>query len=124
EAREDLVEWYELEAETRLEPGGLFVLMGQRVSADDLYRHALNMVAADDDVADIAVFQAEGERPRKYHHVVYRAHYEDRCREDHGRDARPYPDGCLLSPRRLSWAELSRNKANSPKRFAITYQQE
>lgn len=124
EAREDLVEWYELEAETRLEPGGLFILMGQRVSADDLYRHALNMVAAEDDAADIAVFQAEGERPRKYHHVVYRAHYEDRCKEDHGRDAKPYPDGCLLSPRRLSWAELSRNKANNPKRFAITYQQE
>jgi hypothetical protein len=36
EGKDRLREWYVTEAETRLEPGGLFVLQGQRISHDDL----------------------------------------------------------------------------------------
>lgn len=42
EARTKLAEDYEAEAETRLDPGGLLVLQGQRISSHDLYRHCLD----------------------------------------------------------------------------------
>jgi len=39
EARETLINMWETEAETRLEPGGLLILQGQRMRSDDLYRY-------------------------------------------------------------------------------------
>ena len=42
EAREDMRRWWDEVAETRLEPGGLLILQGQRMSADDIYRYALD----------------------------------------------------------------------------------
>ena len=36
EAREDMRRWWDEVAETRLEPGGLLLLQGQRMSADDI----------------------------------------------------------------------------------------
>lgn len=128
QARDSWINWFEVEAETRIEAkradqtpkGGLFLLQGQRIGPTDGYRYALDLrdgeppEGADD----------EDERPNKYHHIVYQAHYEDRCKEDHGRDAAAWPDGCLLDPTRLSWRELSRIKANNPRRFQITMQQE
>jgi len=42
EAREDLKRWWDEVAETRLEPGGLLVLQGQRMAGDDIYRYALD----------------------------------------------------------------------------------
>jgi len=119
EARENLVNWWETEAETRLEPGGLFILQGQRMGPDDLYRYALNLLdVSEEDVVDLAT------APRKYHHIVYKSHYEDKCEGNHGRDAKSFPDGCLLDPIRLSWRELSRIKSNKNDRFRILYQQE
>jgi hypothetical protein len=44
DSRELLINWWETEAETRLDPGGLLILHGQRMAADDLYRYALNLV--------------------------------------------------------------------------------
>jgi hypothetical protein len=38
ESREGLREWWDTEAETRLEPGGLLLLQGQRIANNDLYR--------------------------------------------------------------------------------------
>jgi hypothetical protein len=135
EALETLIEKYEDEAETRLEPGGLLILQGQRMSANDLYRHALDQRAGDidDDEDDVPIVD---ERPAKYHHIVYRAHYEENCRgrETHRRDGpywRPLPDGssdpsggCLLDPRRLTWRELRTIRANREEKFRVLYQQE
>ncbi len=42
DAREDFFEWFDSVAETRLEPGGLFLLQGQRLDPNDIYRYALD----------------------------------------------------------------------------------
>lgn len=109
EANTALREWYSTEAETRLEPGGLFLLQGQRIAADDLYRYALDLRTLDD-------------KP-KYTHVVYRAHDEDSCKGEHGRDAKAWPDGCLLDPWRLPWKMLQTVEQNEPRTFNLQYQQ-
>jgi hypothetical protein len=113
EAREQLINWYETEAITRLEPGGLFVLQGQRIGADDLYRYSLDLVTGDD----------SDERPL-FEHIIYRAHYEDRCEGHHSIDAPAWPEGCLLDPVRLPWRELRSKEKNQMERFLVLYQQE
>lgn len=106
--------WWDDEAESRLEPGGCGVLQGQRLRSTDLYRYNLDKRVLDDD-------GEETDRPA-YRHIVYKAHYEDRCSNDHGRSALPYPDGCLLDPKRLSWKKLQQKKANG--KFETVFQQE
>lgn len=112
--------WWVEEGETRLEPGGLLLLQGQRMGADDLYRYSLDMVLADEERAELG-------RERKYRHVMYPAHFEDRCHGDHGTDAKAWPDGCLLDPVRLPWrgpkglATIMRNRGDA---YRVQYQQE
>lgn len=113
DARNSLVTWFETEAITRLDPGGLFVLQGQRIGPDDLYRYALDLT----DGAD------EDEKPL-FEHIVYRAHYEDRCEGLHSTDAPYWPEGCLLDPVRLPWRELRAKERNQMERFLVLYQQE
>lgn len=113
EQREALVHWFETEAITRLEPSGLFVLQGQRIGPDDLYRYALDLLDGNE----------EEERPL-FEHVVYRSHYEDRCRGLHGVDDPPWPQGCLLDPVRLPWKELRAKQRNHLERYLVLYQQE
>lgn len=109
-------------AEKRLEPGGLLVLQGQRLGPEDLYRHALDKKAgSSQDVDHSGCCSAEA--GRKYHHIVYKAHYDDRCLGDHDPGAY-YPDGCLLDPHRLSWRELEAEMENSSTHFQTVYQQE
>lgn len=116
--------WWENEGETRVEPGGLLVLQGQRMGAEDLYRYVLDQrIAADSD------------EPR-YRHVVFKAHFEDRCRGDHGtadEHGRPvekattaYPQGCLLDPHRLPWygANGLLSVQNKGDKYRVLYQQE
>jgi len=110
EGKESLREWYVTEAETRLEPGGAFILQGQRIAHDDLYRTALDMKDLE-------------ERP-KYRHVVYKAHDEERCQQVHGPEAKPWPDGCLLDPYRLPWKQLETIAHNTPRTYSVMYQQE
>ena len=112
EARDALVTWYETEAITRLDPGGLFVLQGQRIGPDDLYRYSLDLTDGSDE-----------EKPL-FEHIVYRAHYEDRCEGLHGIDAPAWPEGCLLDPVRLPWRELRAKERNQMERFLVLYQQE
>jgi hypothetical protein len=113
---DNLIEWYETEAETRLEPGGLLILQGQRMKAGDLYRYALDLETGDEE---------EGEEiTKKYKHVVYKAHYEDKCENKHKTTDPPWPEGCLLDPRRLSWRDLKPIMANKQERFRVLYQQE
>lgn len=120
DARESLINWWETEAETRLDPGGLLILQGQRMAPDDLYRYALNLAdwsAEFEDKPDLA--------PRKYHHIVYKAHYDDLCKaEMTSTHSGPYPNGCLLDDYRLPWKELSRIKSNRLDRYQTLYQQE
>jgi hypothetical protein len=109
EARDALRDWWDTEAETRLEPGGLILLQGQRITHDDLYRFCLDRKNLD-------------ETP-KFAHVVFEAHDTDRCTADHGPDAQPWPSGCLLDPHRLPWKYLETLQHNNPRQFEITYQQ-
>lgn len=120
EGRESLEMWFESEAETRVEPGGLFILQGQRMGAGDLYRHALDMRAGElDDDAET------DDRPAKYRHIVFPAHDDARCggKETHRAGSWPWPDGCLLDPIRLPWRELSTIRRNRAERFEVLYQQ-
>ena len=121
ESRENLINWWETEAETRLDPGGLLILQGQRMASDDLYRYALNLVDWSEE------FEEQPEKaPKKYHHIVYKAHYDDLCEADKngGVHRGNYPQGCLLDEYRLPWRELSRIKKNRLDRFQTLYQQE
>jgi len=121
DSKENLINWWETEAETRLEPGGLLILNGQRLAADDLYRYALNLVDWSEE------FEEQPEKaPRKYHHILYKAHYDDLCDADktNGGHKGNYPNGCLLDDYRLPWRELSRVKKNRLDRFQTVYQQE
>jgi hypothetical protein len=58
--------------------------------------------------------------------VLYKAHYVERCEPavTHKRLAEPYPSGCLLSPQRLPWRELSAKMRNRSDRFEVVYQQQ
>ena len=121
EARENLINWWETEAETRLDPGGLLILQGQRMSPDDLYRYALNLVDWSEE------FEEEPEKaPKKYHHIIYKAHYDDLCEAENngGVHHGNYPDGCLLDSYRLPWRELSRVRKSKLDKFLTLYQQE
>lgn len=116
--QEALTQWWEQEAESRLEPGGLLILQGQRLQADDLYRYVLDL----SDVVDEDT--PPDEQPKKYKHIVFKAHYDDLCKGGSHEGVKPWPDGCLLDPVRLPWRELQRVRANREDRFLVMYQQE
>jgi len=142
ESRADMYRWWDEVAETRLEPGGLFILNGQRMSSDDIYRYALDKKTPLDEDEMVEGGMVSGENPErdasfpvetppsapheesKYHHLKYKVHYEDRCTGDHGTDAAPYPKGCLLYPNRLPWRRVRHIQAQTPDRYEILYQQE
>lgn len=114
-ARDKQQQWYDDEAETRLEPGGLFILQGQRLSPDDLYRYALDKPGVNE--------KGDPTGDSKYEHVVYPAHAEELCEELHEKTDPPWPEGCLLDPERLGWRDLMTVKNNNPRRFDIIMQQ-
>lgn len=120
EAREQLRKWWDEIAETRLEPGGLLLLQGQRLSTEDIYRHALNKVTflnADDEEELTGV-------GKKYHHIIFRAHDEDKCTGKHSMKDPAWPNSCCIDPRRLPYRKLRTLKENDPGRYAVIYQQE
>jgi hypothetical protein len=110
EARDGLREWWDTEAETRLEPGGLLLLQGQRIANNDLYRYCLDKQNLDES--------------RKYSHVVFKAHDDSLCKGVHDSSAVAWPDGCLLDPYRLPWRMLEQTKFTNPRAFQLIYQQE
>ena len=131
EQKEALQDIYQDVCETRLEPGGLLVLQGQRIASDDLYRFALDLNAPtaddDDDLDEEEMTERIGEerKAKKYHHIIFRSHYADRCApENHKKSAPAYPEGCLLSPRRLPWSKISTLMSNRGETFNVIYQQE
>lgn len=112
ESQDSLREWFSTEAETRLEPGGMFLLQGQRIAHNDLYRYALD--------------QQDLNKNNKYKHIVYPAHDDENCRgHDEDVTQRPpsWPDGCLLDPYRLPMKTLETIKYNNPRVFEVQYQQ-
>ena len=127
DAKAEMEDWWQDVAETRLEPAGMLLLVGQRLAPDDLYRFALDMVQPledDDELTEQEI--ADQRRDKKYKHLIYRAHYEDKCQGDdsHRKSSPAYPEGCLLDPRRLSWRDISNLMSNRAERFAVVYQQE
>ena len=122
EAREDMQAWWKSTAETRINRGGLMVLQGQRMGPDDLYRFALDMksvVLDDDGFEDVDAIP-----PPKYRHIVYKAHYEDKCTGAHPRKMEPWPASCLLDPYMLPWRDLLQSQRNGMDEFLSQYQQE
>jgi hypothetical protein len=111
ESRDQMKEWWDGEAESRLEPGGVMLFQGQRIQGNDLYRYALDKKTLDG-------------RP-KYRHVMYKAHYDDLCPDEEGvHGTEPWPNGCLLDPYRLPWDHLETIKHNNPRVYQVMYQQE
>lgn len=110
-------------AEKRLEPAGLTILQGQRLSPEDLYRYCLDKKAGATSAVDHDGC-CEAVTGSKYHHIRFRAHWEDRCAESHDESAPYYPEGCLLDPRRLSWEDLESEMANAMSNYMQVYQQE
>jgi hypothetical protein len=109
ESRDNIKIWWDGEAESRLEPGGVLLLQGQRIQANDLYRYCLDKTTID-------------EKP-KYRHVVFQAHYDDLCKQEHGPSAKAWPEGCLLNPHRLPYRHLETIKHNNPRSYEVMYQQ-
>ena len=115
-------DWDDL-AEPRLEPGGVHVLQGQRMFANDLYRYCLDKripILEDEETGEVL------ESHPMYHHLVFKAHYEDLCSPgSHKRNAAPYgAGGCLLDPRRLGFTKLAGIKFNRAQKYSVVYQQE
>lgn len=108
--------WWTEEGETRLEPGGVLLLVGQRMGADDLYRFCLDMEIPEELIHIVG-------RDKKYRHIVFPAHFDDECKGEHGKDAQAWPDGCLLDPVRLPWTKLATVKKNRGEAFEVQYQQ-
>jgi hypothetical protein len=146
EALNELKDWFSTYAESRIEEGGLFVLNMQRVGAEDISNYALEMLSFDPndddevDLEDLAEQEAERERlgidplpirdgrVRKYRHIIYKAHAdgEGECKGSkfHGLKAPAYPIGCLLFPRKLTYAKMRTKEANDRGKYRLWYQQE
>lgn len=130
DAREDFFEWFDSVAESRLEPGGLFLLQGQRLDPNDVYRYALDKRDGGVDLDDFERIEGdEIEEPRrgKYHHIVFKAYDSSKDTGDPKLlrpDAPPWPEGPLLSPARLKWRRLRTIRDNTPDQFSLVYQQE
>jgi hypothetical protein len=110
--------------ERRVEVGGLLLLQGQRLSANDLYNYAKGKRAGDPDDEDED--HDEEADPPLYTHIRFKGHYPERCKGKltHKRNAPAYPEGCLLDPRRLPWKDIVGTRRNNPRTFSVVIQQE
>lgn len=109
---EDQRTWWVTEAEERLEPGGVLLLVGQRLGPTDLYRYCLDMEVIADRVAEVdgdaELTVVEPEVEKRYTQIIFQAHNEAACAEQHDPAfALPQPHGCLLDPVRQPWRDIS-----------------
>ena len=90
---DDVETFFTKEAERRVEPGGVLVLVGQRLSALDLHAKRLQAVRKDGD--------------RLYKHIVYPAHHDALCDGNHRQWDGVYElgHGCLTDSYRLPLAD-------------------
>jgi len=133
-SRDKLLERWDSMAEARVDPGGVLAVIGQRLGPQDLYAHCLSKITYDNfddlyDGSDIKNFEEPANEPakkHKYHHLIYKAYYEelDTGPASRKNSAEPWPNGPLLDPYRLSWKDLSYIRYNNPAKFKIVYQQE
>lgn len=110
-----LADWFEKEAEPRIEPGGILWLIGQRINSMDLFRNRLDDLWVDE----------EGAIQHKYFHIVFPAHYEASCTGTHSQWNAQYDSGargCLLDEVRLPWRDIL--KVAQRPHFRTVYQQE
>lgn len=130
--------WWHDEAETRIEPGGLLILQGQRLHPEDLYAYCKTLEVSFDDIDEhleaLDLIGLPDERPaeKQYQVIKYPAHQEARCKgsEFHRTTSPPFDpkdpegSGCLLDPRRLSHRQLTIVKQRPNSNYNVVYQQE
>jgi transposase len=134
---EDQRTWWDNEGVTRVEPGGALLLCGQRMGPEDLYHHCLTERLPPDDTDHDAIEELstdeytewlERHGETRYRHIIYPAHFEDRCTGEHGKTQEyAYPNGCLLDPYRIPWRGrngLLAIRANRASKYRVQYQQE
>lgn len=120
ESRTNFFEDWDNEFETRLEPDGVLVVCGQRLSVRDIYRYCLDKKMSTDDVEVLDQTRNTGQQ---YTHITYKAHYDDLCKGEHRTDAPAWPDGCLLDPYRAPYRMLATIRENKPDTYFTVYQQ-
>jgi len=109
---ENLNIWTENEAEPRVEKGGLFGHIGQRLSPLDLHRKRL----------DARIENEKGELVPLYKHVTYPAHRDDLCDSNHRQWDPETNSGCLTDADALpvkDWMAV-----RSKQEYRTVYQQE
>lgn len=116
-------EMWDKVAEARVEPGGLVLLVGQRIHQLDLYRYNLDKVYELEVDGD-----DEPEVVKQYHHIIYPAHDPQQCKGLHDVDSPALgAGGCLLDPRAIPWRGRrgldALRKINSHE-FQLVYQQD
>jgi hypothetical protein len=128
--------WFLDEAITRIEPGGLFILQGQRLSPEDLYKFARDLkgdalLFDEDELFELGIDPGTA-ADKKFWLVRYKAHYDDMCHSRHRISDPPYDptlpaedpnQGCLLDPARLPWRELKEIKQRPASNYEVVYQQ-
>ena len=112
EIAEDLANWFEDECETRVEPGGLLALVGQRLSPIDLHRKRL----------DARVENEDGEQVPLYKHLTFPAHHDRLCDGTHRQWVPEKDEGCLTDAWRLGEGDW--RKAKSKANYRTVFQQE
>lgn len=128
--QEDMQRWWDDEVEERLEPAGLCILQGQRFG-NELYKYNIDKSGLDEyDLEEMGIdpdkahLLGEDRIGKQYHHIVFKAHYEEKCDgTQHDLTSAPYPEGCLLVPHRLSWRKC-KTAMKKPERWATVYQQQ
>ena len=116
EMRGKLESWNDNEAESRLEPGGLYILSNARYGPEDLSFS----VTQDVDVEDID--ENTGAPRPFYSRIRFKSHDDTKCDGQH--HTGPWPDGCLLDPERATWKRIRRQIAKDEGRYLLVWQQE
>jgi len=106
-----LSSWWSREAETRLEPGGVLLLIGTRIGSEDLFEECENKTFEDDD----------GVVHRRYETITLPAHRDDLCTGEH-RQWDGQGDGCLADEKRVGWSEIMAHRDDP--HFGTTWQQD
>jgi hypothetical protein len=112
EIAEALDQWFVNEAESRIEPGGVLALVGQRLSAIDVYRHRLDAEWLDEDGTS---------RPR-YEQITFPAHRDELCLGEKHEPWDGGTTGCITDAARLNWRGILQAQSNP--NYRTLYQQE
>jgi hypothetical protein len=104
--------WCENEAETRVEKGGVFLHIGQRLGPSDLHRKRL----------DARVESETGELVPLYQHIIYPSHHDALCDGDHRQWDPETDSGCLTDADAMSVKDW--RGVQSKQNYRTVYQQE